>query len=121
MSRVLIIDDSATEVAQLRGILTQAGYETLEAQSGEEGVAVAKTELPDAILMDIVMPGLNGFQATRQLSKNDATKNIPIIVVSTKSEETDRIWAMRQGASEYLTKPIDENTLVAAVNAAVAA
>ena len=121
MSRVLIIDDSATEVAHLRGILEQAGYDTLAAQSGEEGVAVAKSELPDVILMDIVMPDLNGFQATRQLSKHDATKNIPVIVVSTKSEETDRIWAMRQGAREYLTKPVDEGALVDAVNAALAA
>ena len=121
MSRVLIIDDSATEVAHLRGILEQAGYDTLAAQSGEEGVSVAKTEMPDVILMDIVMPDLNGFQATRQLSKHDATKNIPVIVVSSKSKQTDRIWAMRQGACEYLTKPADESALVHAVNAVLVA
>ena len=79
--------------------------------------SVAKTEMPDVILIDIVMPDLNGFQATRQLSKHDATKNIPVIVVSTKSEQTDRIWAMRQGECEYLTKPVDESALVHAVNA----
>ena len=119
MSKVLIIDDSATEVQQLKAILEGAGYDTLSAGSGEEGVAVAKSELPDVILMDIVMPGLNGFQATRQLSKNEATKNIPVIVVSTKAEETDRIWAMRQGACEYLVKPIEENALVLAVGAVI--
>ncbi|MEM7405807.1 MAG: response regulator [Pseudomonadota bacterium] len=119
MSKVLIIDDSATEVQLLKGILEGAGYETISARSGEEGVAVAKAELPDVILMDIVMPGLNGFQATRQLHKHDSTRAIPIIVVSTKSDETDRIWAMRQGATEYLVKPVEENALVLAVNAAV--
>lgn len=119
MSKVLIIDDSATEVQLLKGILEGAGYETISARSGEEGVAVAKAELPDVILMDIVMPGLNGFQATRQLNKNEATREIPVIVVSTKAEETDRIWAMRQGATEYLVKPVDENALVLAVSAAV--
>ncbi len=119
MSTVLIIDDSATEVHRLQAILEQAGHTTLAARSGEEGVAVARQALPDVILMDIVMPGLNGFQATRQLSKNDATNRIPVIVVSTKSQETDRIWALRQGACEYLVKPVDEDALLSAVEAAV--
>ena len=120
MSTVLIIDDSATEVHMLKSILEGAGYATLAARSGEEGVEVAKQELPDVILMDIVMPGLNGFQATRQLHKNDATRDIPVIVVSTKAEETDRIWALRQGACEYLVKPVNDQALLSAVNAAVA-
>jgi twitching motility two-component system response regulator PilH len=119
MSKVLIIDDSATEVQQLKANLEGAGYDTLSACSGEEGVAVAKSELPDVILMDIVMPGLNGFQATRQLRKSAATQKTPVIVVSTKAEETDRIWAMRQGACEYLVKPIEENALVLAVGAVI--
>ena len=119
MSKVLIVDDSATEVQQLKAMLEGAGYDTLSAKSGEESVAVAKAELPDVILMDIVMPGLNGFQATRQLRRNDATKDIPVIVVSTKSEETDRIWAMRQGAREYLVKLVEANALVPAVGAVI--
>ena len=120
VSIVLIIDDSATEVHQLKSILEGAGHSTLAARSGEEGVEVAKKSLPDVILMDIVMPGLNGFQAPRQLHKNDTTRDIPVIVVSTKAEETDRIWALRQGACEYLVKPVKGDVLLAAVKAAVA-
>ena len=109
MSKVLIIDDSATEVQQLKAMLEGAGYDAVSAKFGEGGVAVAKAELPDVILMDIVMPGLNGFQATWQLRPNDATKDIRVIVVSTKSEEIDRIGAIRQGAREYLVKPVEAN------------
>lgn len=119
MSTVLIIDDSAAEVHQLQAVLEGAGYATIAARSGEEGVEVAKKQHPDLILMDIVMPGLNGFQATRQLHKNDATRDIPVIVVSTKSEKTDRIWALRQGAREYLVKPVNSNALLSAVSAAI--
>jgi twitching motility two-component system response regulator PilH len=116
----LITDDSVTEVHQLKSTLEGAGHSMLTERSGEEGVEVARQSLPDVILMDIAMPGLNGFQATRQLHKNDTTRDIPVIVVSTKAEETGRIWALRQGACEYLVKPVKGDVLLSAVKAAVA-
>ena len=117
MARVLIVDDSATEVQALTAILEGAGYETLSAKSAEEGLDVARREHPDVVLMDIVMPGVNGFQATRQLSRDENTKEIPVIVVSTKDGETDKIWGKRQGARDYLVKPVDADTLLKALDA----
>jgi twitching motility two-component system response regulator PilH len=84
----------------------------LEASSGEEGVAIAGKELPDMVLMDIVMPGLNGFQATRQISKDTRTNHIPVVIVTTKNQETDRVWGKRQGARGYLVKPVQETMLL---------
>jgi twitching motility two-component system response regulator PilH len=115
MARVLIVDDSPTETHKISVILTRNGYEVITAESGEEGVAVAKVELPDVVLMDIVMPGLNGFQATRQLSKDAKTSHIPVIIVTSKDQETDRVWGARQGAKGYLTKPVDDETLIGAI------
>ena len=116
MARVLIVDDSPTETHKMTGILEKHGHEVLTAGSGEEGVASARQELPDVILMDIVMPGLNGFQATRQLSKDSSTSHIPVIIVTTKDQETDRLWGERQGAKGYLTKPVEPMTLMSAVD-----
>ena len=116
MARVLIVDDSPTETFKITEILKKGGHDVLTAGGGEEGVAVAKKEIPDLVLMDVVMPGINGFQATRQISKNASTSHIPIIIVTTKDQETDRLWGKRQGASSYLTKPIDEKLLIEAVN-----
>ena len=116
MARVLIVDDSPTETHKMSTILDKHGHEVLTAESGEEGVAKAKAELPDVVLMDIVMPGLNGFQATRQLSKNDSTSHIPVIIVTTKDQETDRLWGQRQGAKGYLTKPVEDKVLMNAIN-----
>ena len=112
MARVLIVDDSPTETYKMSSILSKHGYEVLTAESGEDGVSVAKQQLPDVVLMDIVMPGLNGFQATRQLSRDSATRHIPVIIVTTKDQETDRLWGQRQGAKGYLTKPVDGKVLV---------
>ncbi len=112
MARVLIVDDSPTETYKLAGMLEKNGHEVLTAESGEDGVVVAKKEKPDIVLMDIVMPGLNGFQATRQLTKAPETTHIPVIIVTTKDQETDRVWGMRQGAKAYLTKPIEESVLL---------
>ncbi len=111
MAKILVVDDSPTEVHKLKTILAKGGHEMLVAQSGEEGVAIAKSSLPDLVIMDVVMPGLNGFQATRQLSKDEATANIPVIIVSTKDQETDKVWGIRQGAKGYLVKPVDEAEL----------
>ena len=92
------------------------GHEVITAEDGSAGVEVAKRELPDLILMDVVMPNLNGFQATRTLAKDPKTSHIPIILVTTKDQETDRVWGMRQGAKTYVTKPVDEDELVKAIN-----
>lgn len=112
MARILIVDDSPTETFRFREILERNGHAVLEAVNGADGVATARAEMPDLVLMDVVMPGLNGFQATRQLSKDPSTGHIPIVIVTTKDQETDRVWGLRQGAKDYLTKPIDETLLL---------
>src|SRR6056297_792375 len=119
MAKILIVDDSDTHLYTLSKIVEEAGHEVITASNGEEGVESAIANTPDLILMDVVMPGLNGFQATRKISKNAETADIPIIFVTTKDQETDRIWGMRQGASDYLTKPVDKKKLVAAINNAL--
>ena len=112
MARILIVDDSPTETFRFREILTKHGYEVLEATNGADGVTMAQAELPDLVLMDVVMPGMNGFQATRQISKGKDTQHIPVVIVSTKDQATDRVWGKRQVACDYLTKPIDEQQLI---------
>jgi twitching motility two-component system response regulator PilH len=112
MARILIVDDSPTETYKFREILERYGHEVIEAVNGADGVAVARQEKPDLVLMDVVMPGLNGFQATRQLTKGPDTAHIPVIIVTTKDQETDRVWGKRQGARDYLTKPVDEAVLL---------
>lgn len=112
MAKVLIVDDSPTETYKLTTILEKHGHSVITAENGEIGVAMAKQEIPELILMDVVMPGLNGFQATRQLTKSAETTHIPVIIVTTKDQETDRVWGLRQGAKAYLTKPIEEKNLL---------
>ena len=112
MARILIVDDSPTEMYKLTGMLEKHGHVALKAENGADGVALARQEKPDMVLMDIVMPGLNGFQATRQLSKDPETNHIPVIMVTTKDQETDMVWATRQGAKAYITKPVDEQKLI---------
>ncbi|AXQ23275.1 response regulator [Acinetobacter wuhouensis] len=112
MAKILIVDDSPTEMFRFKEILGRHGFDVIEATNGADGVTTAQAELPDLILMDVVMPGVNGFQATRQISRGTTTKHIPIVIVSTKDQETDRVWGKRQGACDYLTKPIDENQLI---------
>ena len=111
MAHVLIVDDSPTETFTLKSMLEAKGFEVLTAENGADGVALAREELPDVVLMDIVMPGLNGFQATRQLTKDDKTAHIPVIIVTTKDQETDKVWGQRQGAKGYLVKPVTEDVL----------
>ena len=112
---VLVVDDSPTDQHVLAGLLVKIGIKTLTASSGEEALRVATQEKPDLILMDIVMPGMNGFEATRMLSRNPETAGIPVVIVSSKGQETDKLWGMRQGARDYLVKPIDERTLLAKI------
>lgn len=117
MARVLIVDDSPTDVQNLRSILQKAGHTVIEASSGHDVLDRVKLERPDIVIMDVVMPGVNGFQATRTLSKDATTGHIPIIVVSSKSQETDRVWALRQGAKEYMVKPVKESDLLGKISA----
>ncbi|WP_313342962.1 twitching motility response regulator PilH [Stenotrophomonas sp.] len=111
MARILIVDDSPSQQLGIKRIVEKLGHETLTAENGAAGVEVAKAELPDLVLMDVVMPELNGFQATRTLSREPTTKHIPVILVTTKDQDTDRMWGMRQGAKAYITKPFSEDEL----------
>jgi twitching motility two-component system response regulator PilH len=120
MAQILIVDDSPTEIHVLTTILEKEGHTVSTASNGEEGVATAKAKKPDLILMDVVMPGMNGFQATRTLSKDAETASIPIIIVTTKDQETDRVWGLRQGAKDYVTKPVDESELIGKMKALLA-
>lgn len=116
MAKILIVDDSPTEVHVIQTILQKNGHEVVVAVTGEECVITAKDEMPDLVLMDVVMPGINGFQATRQLSQQAETANIPVIIVTSKDQETDKVWAMRQGAKDYIVKPVKEKVLIEHVN-----
>lgn len=116
MARILVVDDSPTETHVFVNVLSKHGHDVMTAASGGDGIDMAGTEQPDVILMDVVMPGMNGFQATRQITRNSGTSHIPVIIVSSKGQDADRVWGVRQGASEYLTKPIDEKSLMRAVN-----
>ncbi len=111
MARVLIVDDSPSQLLGLQRVVEKLGHQVITAEDGAAGVEAAKREIPDLILMDVVMPNLNGFQATRQISKDPTTSHIPVILVTTKDQETDKVWGMRQGAKAYVTKPIDEAEL----------
>jgi len=121
MAQILIVDDSPTEAHVLKGMLEKHGFEVETAENGTEGIERAKELKPDLILMDVVMPGLNGFQATRQLTKATETSHIPVIIVTTKDQETDRVWGMRQGARDFLSKPVAEKTLMEKINAVLEA
>ena len=120
MACVLVVDDSPTETFRFKQILEKHGYQVISAANGADGVASARKHLPDLILMDVVMPGLNGFQATRQLTKDAETSHIPVIIVTTNDQETDKVWGKRQGAKDYLTKPVDEATLLKTLSAVLA-
>ena len=111
MARILIVDDSPSQLLGIQRIVEKLGHEILTATDGAAGVETAKAELPDLVLMDVVMPNLNGFQATRTLARDASTKHIPVILVTTKDQDTDRMWGMRQGAKAYITKPFSEDEL----------
>jgi twitching motility two-component system response regulator PilH len=115
ISRILVVDDSPTERFFISDLLVKNGYLVSMAENGEEGILQAKQTLPDLIIMDVVMPGMNGFQATRALSKEETTKHIPVILCTTKGQETDKVWGMRQGASAYLVKPVNPADLLSQI------
>ena len=116
MARILIVDDSPSQLMGIRRIVEKLGHEALTAEDGAAGVEAAKRDLPDLILMDVVMPNLNGFQATRSITRDATTKHIPVVLVTTKDQDTDRVWGMRQGAKAYVTKPVNEAELVKTIN-----
>jgi len=116
MTHILIIDDSPTEVHVFKTMLEKHEIQVSVAINGEEGIEKALQVKPDCILMDVVMPGKNGFQATRDLSRNPDTSSIPVIIITTKDQETDKIWAMRQGAKDYIVKPASEADLIDRIN-----
>ena len=115
MAKILVVDDSPSEMAKFRDILTRHQYEVIEAHTGEDGIQKANEFFPDVILMDVVMPEMNGFQATRKLTRDPKTSHIPIIIISTKNQEADRVWGKRQGARDYLSKPITEEALITVI------
>lgn len=117
MARILIIDDSPTDTRVFTTVLEKNGHQVLAAATAEEGLEACRREHPDLVLMDVILPGMNGFQATRALSRDPETSHIPIIIVSTKNMETDRVWGLRQGAKDYVVKPPSERELINRINA----
>ncbi len=120
MLRILVIDDSPTEMHIITSMLKKNGHEVITADDGNKGIEMAKKEMPDLILMDVVMPNLNGFKATRTLSRDAETKDIPVVILSNKSMPTDKLWGEKQGAKDYLFKPINESLLMNTINRLVA-
>ena len=109
--KVLVVDDSKVIRMLIEECIAALGHDVIHAENGEEGVERSLEVMPDLILMDVVMPKMNGFQATRKITKDDRTKHIPVIIVTSKDQETDIMWGKRQGASDYLIKPADEEQL----------
>jgi twitching motility two-component system response regulator PilH len=118
--KILIVDDSATERYFVMETLSKQGYECITAQNGNEAIQKSRSELPDVILMDIVMPGIDGYKATRAISHDEATKHIPVIICTSKNQETDRVWGMRQGAKDFLVKPVRAKDLLEKIAATTA-
>lgn len=116
MARILIVDDSPSQLFGIQRLVEKIGHESLTAEDGASGVALAKQAQPDLVLMDVVMPNLNGFQATRQLNREPSTQHIPVVLVTTKDQDTDRMWGLRQGAKAYLTKPFGEAELAEVID-----
>ncbi|WP_240126791.1 response regulator transcription factor [Thermomonas alba] len=119
MARILLIEDSPTETAVMTQLLERNGHQVIASASAEDGIAICRREKPDLVLMDVILPGMNGFQATRTLTRDAETAHIPILIVSTKGQDTDRVWGLRQGAKDYITKPPRESDLVARINALI--
>lgn len=113
--KILVVDDSLSQRLVLNALLTQEGHSVIMANDGIEAIAKAKSELPDLIIMDIVMPGLNGFQATRAITNDETTWHIPVILLTSKDMDSDRIWALRQGATAFLNKPLDHAALLSLI------
>ena len=116
MANIFIIDDSPTDVRVFTTLLERAGHQVVAVSSAEEGIERVRSDLPDLVIMDVIMPGMNGFQATRTLTRDPVTAAIPVVMITTKSMETDRVWGMRQGARAFITKPVNEKELLTCIN-----
>ncbi len=117
IQKILVVDDSPTERYFLADVLTKNGFSVSTAENGEDALAKIKADKPQLILMDIVMPGQNGFQVTRAITRDPETQEIPVIICTSKGQETDRIWGLRQGARDYIVKPVDPQELLAKIAA----
>ena len=117
VKKILIVDDSATERQVMIELLSQSGYECIVAENGAEAVEKSRAEMPDLILMDVVMPGQNGFQLTRSITRDPRFSDVPVIMCTSKNQETDKVWGMRQGASDYVVKPVKAEELLAKIKA----
>ena len=120
IQKILVVDDSPTQRFFYTELLMKNGYNVVTAENGAEAVSKAKSEQPNVILMDVVMPGQNGFQVTRTISRDPGTAHIPIIICTTKDQETDRYWGMKQGAKDYVVKPVDPKELLTKIRACAA-
>jgi twitching motility two-component system response regulator PilH len=116
VANILIIDDSPTDVRVFTTLLERAGHQVASVHAAEEGIERVRSARPDLVIMDVIMPGMNGFQATRTLSRDPATAAVPIVMITTKSMETDRVWGLRQGARAFITKPVNEKELLGCIN-----
>lgn len=119
--KILIVDDSPTERFFLADLLSKKGYSVVTAESGEEALTKVKAEKPAVVVMDVVMPGTSGYQATRALARDPATQGIPVILCTSKNAESDRVWGLRQGAREYVVKPVDTEELLAKIESLASA
>jgi twitching motility two-component system response regulator PilH len=117
IKNILLVDDSKTELHFLSDLLSKRGYSVRTAEDGEEAMKRLGEEKPDLILMDVVMPGQNGFQLTRAITRDPRFVNVPVIMCTSKNQETDKVWGMRQGARDYIVKPVDADELVAKIKA----
>ncbi|WP_307729052.1 MULTISPECIES: response regulator [Massilia] len=121
INKILIVDDSPTERLYLTDILVKNGFAVSTAVNGDEAIERIRAERPELILMDVVMPGSNGFQVTRAIARDPELAALPVIICSSKNQETDRIWGLRQGAKDYLVKPVDPERLLASIAAVATA
>lgn len=117
IKKILIVDDSRTELMYLSEILDRSGYSVKTASNADDALRLLEGDRPDLLLLDVVMPGLNGFQLTRQLAKSPVYADIPVILCTSKSQDVDRVWGLRQGAKDYLIKPVKEQLLLARIKA----
>lgn len=117
IKKILVVDDSATARHYLGDVLLKGGYQVITAQNGNEALLKVRSEKPDLVLMDVVMPGINGFQATRAITRDEETRHIPVLMLTSKDMETDRIWALRQGATAFLNKPVEAALLLEKIQA----
>ena len=115
--KVLVVDDSKTELMFMTDLLQKNGFSVKTAENAEYAFRRLAEEKPDLILMDVVMPGQNGFQLTRAITRDPNFADVPIIMCTSKNQETDRVWGMRQGARDYIVKPVDPTELMAKIHA----